>query len=56
MIREKNFLKKIILGMSLILVPITLVVSGLLNVSMFGFIIILGFLIKTNDLLNEEVL
>ena len=43
--------------MSLILVPITLVVSGLLNVSgMFGFIIILGFLIKTNDLLNEEVL
>jgi len=52
---KKTFLKKIILGMSLILVPITIVVSGLLNVSgMFGFIIIFGFLMKTNDLLNEK--
>lgn len=52
---KKTFLKKIILGMSLILVLITAVVSGLLNVSgMFGFIIILGFLMKKNDLLNEK--
>ena len=52
---KKTFLKKIILGMSLILVSMTVVVSGLLNVGgMFGFIIIFGFLIKKNDLLKEK--
>ena len=39
----------------LILVLMTVVVSGLLNVGgMFGFIIIFGFLIKKNDLLKEK--